>query len=103
MVVDGSAHTKDLILLPDKIIPNWWRKTGHVFDPGDCREILSADPDMIVFGLGAFGLVKLDPELIETLAKTGIKYRSAATAEAVKLFNQFAPSMKTAGAFHLTC
>jgi len=103
LLIDDVPYSKDLIILPDKIIPDWWRNTGHVFDVDDCREILSADIDMVVFGLGKFGLVKIAPELIEELEKKGIEYRSASTAKAVRLFNELFSTMKTAGAFHLTC
>ncbi len=103
ITIDGTPYSKDLIILPDKIIPGWWRNTGHLFDVDDCQQILSEDLDMVVFGLGKFSLVKLAPELIEELRKRGIEYQTASTAEAVQIFNELSPSMKTAGAFHLTC
>ena len=27
MVVDEEQHTRDLILLPDRVVANWWRKS----------------------------------------------------------------------------
>ena len=103
IVVNGTPYSKDLIILPGRIIPDWWRNTGHVFDAEDCREILSADPDLVVFGLGKFGLVRLAPELVQELEKRSIESKSASTAKAVKLFNELSVTRKTAGAFHLTC
>jgi len=29
IVIDGKEYTKDLIIYPDKIRANWWRKEGH--------------------------------------------------------------------------
>jgi hypothetical protein len=27
--VDGAEHTRDLIVLPDRVVGNWWRRDGH--------------------------------------------------------------------------
>jgi hypothetical protein len=29
IVVDGRQETKDLIVLPDRVVRNWWRRDGH--------------------------------------------------------------------------
>jgi hypothetical protein len=29
IVVDGGEETNDLILLPDRVVWNWWRQDGH--------------------------------------------------------------------------
>ena len=29
IVVDGRQETNDLILLPDRVVRNWWRQDGH--------------------------------------------------------------------------
>ena len=31
MAIDGKAYTKDLILLPDRILDGWWRQEGTYF------------------------------------------------------------------------
>jgi len=41
LVVDGQPHTKDLIILPDKVIAGWWRKQGHTLLPDDLEEVLA--------------------------------------------------------------
>jgi hypothetical protein len=29
IVVDGRQETKGLIILPDRVVRNWWRQDGH--------------------------------------------------------------------------
>jgi hypothetical protein len=32
--VDGGEEKRDVIVLPSRVVPNWWRRDGHalVFD-----------------------------------------------------------------------
>lgn len=39
MVVDGGKHTNDLILLPHRVIPDWWRDQGHRLSTGDLDQV----------------------------------------------------------------
>ena len=103
MVVAGMEYDKDLIILPNKLLLNWWRKAGHIFAPDDFIEVLSEDLELMILGLGAYGLVKVEPELEKIFHSKGIECRSFYTARAVKAFNENCLLKKTAGAFHLTC
>jgi hypothetical protein len=29
LTVDGHEHTRDLIVLPDRVVADWWRREGH--------------------------------------------------------------------------
>jgi hypothetical protein len=29
VVVDGEEQTRDVIVLPDRVVTNWWRQDGH--------------------------------------------------------------------------
>ena len=102
MVIDGAVYTNDLMILPERLITNWWRAKGHVFALDDCRELFESEPDFVVFGIGAYSLVKLAPDLIEELDQRRIGYEALPTKAACTLFNEKSHS-KTAGAFHLTC
>lgn len=103
MTIDGVDYDKDLIILPNRIIPGWWRHTSHVFDLDDCKDLLASKTDLIVFGLGAYGLVKLDDALVDYLKENDIPYKACSTAEAMEVFNSNSSVSIIAGAFHLTC
>ena len=103
IVINGETYTNDLIILPDKIIPNWWRKTGHILDLDDCLEILSANPQTVIFALGAFSRVKLSESLKKELNVRNIRYHALSSKSACEAFNKLSPASRTAAAFHLTC
>ena len=48
MVVNGVRYDKDLIVCPDNVRDNWWRKEGHRVSLEDIRELLEAvQPDTL--------------------------------------------------------
>jgi hypothetical protein len=103
MVVDGKAYTRDLVLLPDRVVPNWWCKQGHVLDVTDLEEVLAAQPDVLVVGTGAQGAMMVPDETRQAIAEAGIELRVARSSEASELYNELRAERRTAGAFHLTC
>jgi hypothetical protein len=103
MVVDGQAYTRDLILLPDRVIPNWWREQGHRLSPEDLQAVFAAQSKTLVVGTGAHGRMKIPLETRQAAQEAGIELRIVATDRAWRLYNDLQKSRKTAGAFHLTC
>jgi hypothetical protein len=102
MVVDGSEHRRDLIVLPERVVPNWWRKDGHSLAIEDLDEVIDELPERLVLGCGADGRLEPDPGVIEALRERGVEVEALPTAEAVERYAQLDPQ-RTAGAFHLTC
>lgn len=103
MEVNGKVHGKDLIILPDRIESNWWRKDGHRLDRDDLRAVFEVQPEVLVVGTGAFGRMTVPAETRAALEAANIDLDVAATGEAWKRFNALSKSRRTAGAFHLTC
>lgn len=103
LVVDGQAHTKDVIILPDKIITGWWRKQGHTLLPDDLEEVLAARPDLLVVGQGAYRRVSVTAEAKQTLEQAGIKVVAQSTKQACETYNQLRDQRAVAAALHLTC
>ena len=104
MVIDGTAYTNDLILLPHDVHPDWWRRHGHSLMENDLDEVFSAGPDTVVIGTGAFGRMRVPPATWEALERAGIQSVVEKTGRAVQIFNRFVDEGRhVAGAFHLTC
>ncbi|MGD8969386.1 MAG: Mth938-like domain-containing protein [Anaerolineae bacterium] len=103
MVVDGERYTKDLILLPDRVIPNWWREQGHRLSVKDLEEVFAAQSEVLVVGTGAHGVMKVPPETRQATREAGVELRIADTDRAWRLYNELREKRRTAGAFHLTC
>ena len=103
LVVDGRAYSKDLIILPDKIIANWWRKEGHALLPADLQEVLADRPDLLIVGQGALGRMRVTAEARQSLELAGIDLVAEPTERACQTYNALRQEKVVAAALHLTC
>ncbi len=104
MVIKGKQYTSDLIIYPNSIDDNWWRKSGHKVCLDDIQDILAAQPECLVVGTGKPGMMKVLPETQEYFQQKGIELIAQPTGEAYKTFNRLLQGeKKVVGAFHLTC
>jgi hypothetical protein len=102
LVVDGEELTRDVIVLPDRLVTNWWRADGHRLSLADLDDVLSAQPAHLVVGTGAYGRMRADPETLAHLRERGIEVEALPTADAVRRYGELDPR-RTAAALHLTC
>ncbi len=103
MVVDGQAYTNDVILLPERVVSNWWRDQGHRLSGNDLTEVFEAQPEVLVVGTGAHGVMKVPRKTRQAVQEAGIELRIAETGDAWRTYNDLREERETAGAFHLTC
>ncbi len=104
MEVEGTEYTADLIVFPDRITPNWWRRQGHSLAVGDLDDVLGFKPEVLVIGKGASGLMEIPASTKKVFQEEGIELIAKNTGQAWGLFNeQVEKGRKAVGAFHLTC
>jgi len=104
MKVEGTEYTGDLIIFPDKVRANWWRKEGHSLAIEDLDEVLEFKPDVLVIGKGASGMMDVPASTKKTLQEHGMEVIAENTGRAWSMFNaQIEKGKKVVGAFHLTC
>ncbi len=102
IVVDGQEHTRDLIVLPDRVVADWWRRDGHSLAIEDLEEVEDELPERLILGCGAHGQLRPDPAVIEALERRGIEVEALHTGEAVRRYGE-SDERRTAAALHLTC
>jgi hypothetical protein len=102
IIIDGQTYCDDVIILPDRVIPSWWRKEGHSLDSADLAEVVKARPDTFIMGCGAHGLLRIPQATRDFLQDKGIKLIDQPTAQAVDTFNA-SRGANTACGLHLTC
>ena len=101
--IDGKVYQSDVIVYPDKVVSNWWRKTGHQLCVEDIKDVLHSKPQVLIVGTGYSGLMKVLPETEEKLRQEGIKLIVQQTKEACKTFNELVETTFAVAALHLTC
>jgi hypothetical protein len=105
VVVDGVELNRDVIVLPDRVLSNWWRRDGHSLVIEDLDDVVDELPERLIVGCGHAGRLRPDPSVIEALAKRGVKVEALPTADAVARFEELEardPAL-VAAALHLTC
>ena len=102
IVVDGSEETRDVIVLPGRVVRNWWRRDGHRLVLDDLADVHDELPERLIVGTGAYGRLRPDTEALERLRARGIHVESLPTADAVERYLRLDPD-HAAAALHLTC
>ena len=105
VTVDGAEHTRDVIVLPGRVVGDWWRRDGHSLVIEDLAEVAGELPERLVVGCGAHGRLRPDPSVGEALARRGVEMEALPTAEAVRRYEELAAQnpAAVAAALHLTC
>ena len=103
IVINGRKFTSDVLIFPDRVDGNWWRKEGHILDVDDVKEIVDAKPKVLVIGTGYSGLMKIRPETERYLNSSGIELIAAKTEKACKIYNELSKMRRVVAALHLTC
>lgn len=103
IVIDGKTYTSDLILYPDKIDDSWWRKSGHILQKEDLTDVIQYNPEVLIVGTGANGLMKVPDETKEFVESKGIELIVEETKKAYETYNELKKEKKIVAAFHLTC
>jgi hypothetical protein len=103
IVVDAQVYTKDLIILPNRVVGDWWRQEGHKLLPEDLEPVLAAHPDLLIVGQGVFGRLRVAAETRRTLEEAGIQFVAQSTKQACETYNRPSPQQRVAAALHLSC
>lgn len=74
IIIHGKEYNSDIIVFPEKVRENWWRKEGHSLCMEDLKEVVECKPkpEVLIVGTGYYGLVKILPEVENSLKTLGI-------------------------------
>ena len=103
IIVDGKAYTNDVIIFPDKVKDNWWRKEGHALHIEDIETVVEEKPEVLIVGTGKYGILKVLPETKEYIESKRIELIVEPTDKACEMYNKISKNKKAVAALHLTC
>ena len=104
MTVEGKGYDSDLVIFPEKVISNWWRREGHTLLMEDLEEVIEYKPEVLVVGRGASGVMTIPESTQKALKEKNIELVEGTTGEVYKVFNEYlSQGKRVVGAFHLTC
>jgi hypothetical protein len=102
-VVDGKTYKSNIILIgktakPARHLPN------HELSINDFIPLVDSNPEYIIIGTGASGVMPVPDEIIEFIEKKGIKTIAEKTGQACQTYNSMLKQgKKIAAFFHNTC
>jgi len=102
VTIDGEELTRDVIILPGRLVRNWRRKDGHGLVLEDLVDVLDELPEHLIVGTGAAGQLRPEAHALRRLRELGIRVEVLPTDQAVRRFGELNPA-GTAAALHLTC
>ena len=103
IIINGKSYSSDVVIFPDRVRDNWWRKTGHELCLEDIAGVMTENLEVLVVGTGASGLMKVLPEVEQAAQARGIKLIVETTDKACNTYNQLSHSQRTVAALHITC
>jgi len=103
ITINGKKYSSDVVIFPDGVRDNWWRKTGHELRVEDIAEVIAENPEVLLVGTGASGLMKVLPEVEQLAQARGIRLIVETTDKACDIYNRLCHSQRLVAALHLTC
>ena len=103
IVIDEQEYSRDVIILPEGVLSNWWRKEGHSLSIEDLPAVLAASPEVLVIGQGADNRMLAPMETRLALEAAGMELIVTSTENACKVYNDLREQKRVSAALHLTC
>jgi len=103
IVVDGTEYTADVLVFPERVVANWWRKEGHLLQLEDLREVLADHPEVLIVGTGSQQCLKVSEEVAAHARSIGVELMAFDTRTACRTFNDLLGRRRAVAALHLTC
>ncbi len=103
IVINGRKYTSDVIIFPDRVQGDWWRDDSHKLTLKDVAGILDENPEILLVGTGASGLMRVLPEVEQAAEARNIQLIVQPTGEACDIYNQLSRAQRVVAGLHLTC
>ncbi|MCK4420561.1 hypothetical protein KAW48_02095 [candidate division WOR-3 bacterium] len=102
--IEGDVYQKDVIIFPDEVYSPWWRRTGHNLEIDDLAGIFEYEPELIIIGTGAYGVMEVPQSTIDIIKEKDIEVKIFKTKEAVNEYNEaIKEGRNVIACLHLTC
>src|SRR5919204_812937 len=88
--VDGVEHRRDVIVLPDRVVGEWWRRDGHSLALEDLDEVVDELPGRLIVGCGYAGQLRPSEAVTDELHRRGTEVEALRTEDAVARYQELA-------------
>ncbi|NYZ74755.1 hypothetical protein H0O03_00640 [Candidatus Micrarchaeota archaeon] len=108
VVADGTKHGDVLVIAGkllerDKSRPERQFGTSHKLADEEIRQLCSEKPQTIIIGNGQDGVLQVDERLYAAAEKAGAEVIVRVTPDAIRKYNELAPTRRVNALIHTTC
>lgn len=103
IVVNGQEYRNDVIIFPDHVESDWWRKSGHELRVDDLSSVLDFEPRTLIVGTGHYGSMKILHETTSRLREISCELVEKKTKVACEIYNIRREEDGIVACLHLTC
>lgn len=98
-IIDGKQFIGSIKVVDNKV--RYWERETQILDIKDIDELLRTNPEYLIIGTGAGGLLKVPDNIRQTVLMKGISLVVGKTQEVVIKFNELNSNKKrVAGIFN---
>lgn len=101
LLFKGKVSRSDTIVYSDKMDTKWWIKGRSCIESCDLENVLAAEPEVVVIGLGFIMPITISDDAVNTMKSKGIEVFVEKSEKAAELYNEYTGKKKTIGLFHL--
>jgi len=101
LLFKGKVSRSDTIVYSDKMDTKWWIKSRNCIEICDIENVISAEPEVVVVGIGFMMPITISDEAVESMKSKGIEVFVEKSEKAAELYNEYTGKKKTIGLFHL--
>ncbi len=104
IVVNSQTYNNDIKIVSGNLVPDWWRRSGHLVEIEDIQDILDSSTDIIVIGKGQPGYMNTSDRLRQYLQQNHFRLIEEPTSDAIQTFTLLTSEGKrVSGGFHVGC
>ncbi len=103
VTIDGQTYARDVIVRPEGVLADWWRRDGHSLRPEDLTDALEPRPNVLVIGCGASGVLRIPDETRRWITGQGIELVALPTGAACDEYGRLSGDRRVVAGLHLTC
>ncbi len=102
--IAGRDYRNDVIITPDGVRPEWWRKDGHGLVPEDLDPVIfEVSPEALIIGRGYNGALTVPEDTKAWVEGKGVELIALPSRDAVDRYNELAGKSRVMAGLHLTC
>ncbi len=101
--INGKQYVDDIKIIENKV-KYWQDRDKHTLNIDNIKDILDANPELLIVGIGASGLLEVPDQLRTAIAVKRIKLIVDKTPKACEAYNKaILQKKRVAAIFHATC